>query len=239
MDTPEPARATPWQRLRRSAWAPLVAVIIALALVQGFAVKVYQIPSASMQPTLEVGDRLLVNRLPGAKGNIEQGDIVVFEEPEAWGPRPERSTLRQITGWVGDLVGFGPSNTRAVVKRVIAVGGQEVRCCDETGAVVVDGTSQPSPAEEFDFPFIPGEMDCESEPASARCFAPVTVPEGHYLMLGDNRSNSADSLQACRASGGDDSEECVLAVPEANLIGPVLARIWPLDKWGSPAGLSR
>lgn len=232
-DNPRQDKPRFLRRVQRSAWTPLVVVLIVLALIQGFAFKVYHIPSRSMQPTLEVGERVIVNRLPPARDSIEVGDLVAFEEPESWGSPKSPSHLRRVAGWVGDIIGFGPSNTVAVVKRVIAKEGQTVSCCDDEGAIIVDGVSVPPPYEANDYPFSSGVVDCQTQPTSQRCFAPFTVGKGELFVLGDNRTRSKDSLRECRVGAGQSG--CAHTVAETRVIGTVWIRIWPPARLGEPA----
>lgn len=216
----------PWLRT-------LVEFLIALmviALVQAFFVKAYQIPSASMEQTLMTGDRILVNRLDSG---IERGDIVVFEHGDTWeSTRKSPSDSAVVNGVrvVGWIVGLGPSTRAHTVKRVIAMGGETVTCCDEEGRILVDGMPLDEGYLGSDFEWVPGMVDCESDSRSLRCLPEITVPEGHLFMLGDNRTNSADSSIGCR--GGPATGDCARFVREDQVIGPVVGRFWPLTRIG-------
>ncbi|QLD13317.1 signal peptidase I [Microbacterium oleivorans] len=221
----------------------LVAALLVLALLQSFAVKVFQVPSASMEHTLSPGDRILVDRISFATGDPHPGDVVVFDRPASWrdGPAPERAPWRTAVGWFGDVFGFGPSNGDALVKRVIGEPGSTVACCDAGGRVTVDGTALTEDYIAADPPFEPGALDCDTEPRSMRCFGPVTLGADEYLLLGDNRADSADSVSPCRTVSAtpDDAEStlasaCARTVPRDALIGPVFFRLWPLDRIGAP-----
>jgi signal peptidase I len=174
-------------RVRRSAIlevALIVAFALALALsVQAWAVKPYRIPSESMEPTLQTGDRVLVNRFSrhlGAEPDV--GDIVVFHPPT------------------------DPSET--YIKRVVGVGGDRIALRD--GRVVRDGELQREPYAR----------PCGGGP---ECWMrrPVTVPDGHVFVLGDNRGASQDS----RAWGPVDLSE---------VIGEAVLIYWPPGRAGSP-----
>lgn len=222
------AAATPrWRRITRSPWAHLLAAIIVVALFQSFVLKLYQVPSESMEQTLQVGDRMLVNRLAYVAGEPSTHEIIVFNRPESWGENEPRSALREAAGWVGDLVGFGPSNKEALVKRVIGLPGQRVECCDAEGRVTVDGEPLDESYVSNDLPFEPGALDCDSTPVSQRCFDELTVPAASYLVLGDHRSNSSDSVIACRGGGAGD---CARFVPESDVVGPVFTLVFPFDR---------
>ena len=107
-----------------------------VALVQMFLVKVYSVPSGSMEATLNVGDRILVNRLAYGGGAPSSGEIVVFGADEAWQqeflPNEQDAAERMLRGF-GDLTGIGPSNEKFLVKRVIGAPGDTVECCSRTG----------------------------------------------------------------------------------------------------------
>jgi signal peptidase I len=223
------SRPNRWRRLRRSPLTHLVLAIVLLALVQATVIKPFQVPSESMSPTLEAGDRILASRVAYAVSDPGVGDIAVFARPESWGPRPDRGVLRTAVGWVGDIVGFGPSNQDALVKRIIGVSGSTVRCCSDEGHVEVDGKILDEDYIVHDLPFTPGVNDCTTAPQSPRCFGPVTVPDGEYLVLGDNRANSADSVIGCRGAVPTPAE-CARFVPRADIVGKVVTVIWPFDR---------
>jgi signal peptidase I len=231
MTTPAPtvSRPTRWRRIRRSPLTHLVLALVLLALVQAFLVKPFQVPSESMSPTLETGDRLLASRIAYTVSAPGAADVVVFARPDGWGPRPDRGALRTAVGWVGDIVGFGPSNQDALVKRIIGEPGATVRCCSDTGRVEVNGTPLTEDYVLADLPFTPGVNDCSTTPASRRCFGPISVPADEYLVLGDNRANSADSVIACRGDAAP-AADCARFVPRTDIIGKVVTIIWPVNR---------
>lgn len=227
-----PTVATPprsrLQRIRRSPLTHLALALVILALVQLFLVKPFQVPSESMSPTLEAGDRILTSRIAYAVSSPGEGDVAVFSRPDTWETQSAPSPLRVAVGWVGDLVGFGPSNLDALVKRVIGEPGTTVQCCTADGRVTVDDTPLDEPYVVNDLPFSAGELDCTTVPVSTRCFGPIVVPDGQYLVLGDNRANSADSVIGCR--GAPAATSCARFVPRDRLVGKVFAIVWPLDR---------
>lgn len=205
-------------------------VVIALVLVfvfQTFVGRVYQIPSESMEPTLHgcagcTGDRIFVDKISYQFGDPEPGDVVVFEGPDSWNEgyqsiRSENPVLRALQN-IGGVIGVVPPDQNDLVKRVIAVGGQTVGGCSPEGDLMVDG-------QPLDEPYLMQNAGGSPDPANC-AFAPVTVPEGNYWVMGDNRSNSADS----RFHVGDEFQG---TVPEENIIGKVQAIILPFGRIGT------
>jgi signal peptidase I len=209
--------------------------LVAVALVQAFLIKPFGVPSRSMEETLHVGDRILVNRLDGS---VARGDVVVFGHGDTWQQRslPDPSNpLVRAARWFGNLTGIGPSSTAYTVKRVIGLPGDRVACCSPDGRVTVDAEALDEPYVHEDLPFTAGTLDCSSSPRSARCFPEITVPDDNLLVLGDHRSQSADSVIGCR--GAADGPECVRLVPMERVVGPVVLRFWPVgDLGGLPHG---
>ena len=214
-------------------FAEVLIALVAVALVQAFLVKPFGVPSQSMEQTLNIGDRILVNRLGS---DVAQGDVVVFGHGDTWGekqrPPADNPVVRAVRA-VGDVTGIGPSNTAYTVKRVIGLPRQTVACCSTDGAVLVDGRPLVEPYVYEDLPFTPGTLDCESSPRSTRCFPEITVPEGNLLVMGDHRSQSANSVIGCR--GATEGPECAQFVPLGRVVGPVVLRFWPLSDAGGIA----
>lgn len=208
-----------------------VNVLVALtvvSLVQAFLVRVHSVSSGSMETTLEVTDRLASSPLPYLFGEPQRGDIVIFGHGDTWDdPRrpPESDPLRAAGRLFGDITGIGPSNTQYTVKRIIGVPGDVVACCDAEGRVVVNGEPLDEPYIHQDFPFTAGGLDCDSHHRSVRCFEPITVPDERYLVLGDHRSRSADSVAACRRAQA--APDCAVFVRADFITGKVIAKAWP------------
>lgn len=184
----------------------IVAVALGLALgIQAFLVKPFRIPSESMVPTLEVGQRVLVDRVTPRFGDPERGDVMVFKPPEgaddnACGVRhPEQSPCPKGTEGRSDM---------NFIKRVVAVEGDRISI--KEGRVYIDGELQRKETE-----FIRPSSDC------ATCNLPseITIPKDHVYMMGDNRGESADS----REWG---------PVPEDALIGKAFMTYWPPGRIG-------
>ncbi|MGO4145568.1 signal peptidase I [Paenarthrobacter sp. YAF11_1] len=219
------------RRLLRSPWSHALLALILVALVQGFLVKIHHVPTGSMEQTLNVGDRVLVNRTAYFASVPERGDVVVVRKPPSWGPAPDRSFLRSSVGWFGELTGIGPGNTEYLVKRIIGVPGDTVECCDAEGAVKVNGAAISEPYVHQDYPLQAGSLDCSTAVESPRCFEPIILSDGQYLLMGDHRSVSEDSVSACRNPAA--LANCVKTVQRGDITGRVDWRVFPFDKWGA------
>jgi signal peptidase I len=231
---------------KRPFWIELpVLIVIAFALtflIQTFVAKVYYVPSGSMEQTLHGtasgGDRILANKVVYDFRDPKQGDVVVFAGPPTWAPE---TTIAGPTTWfgqalqsLGSVVGIAPPNEKDYVKRVIAVGGQTVRCCDDAGNVTVDGRSLDEPYIYEPIEFLPGQLDCKTTPnLSRRCFGPVTVPDGQLWVMGDHRSNSADSSYGCQGFPPESAAMCQGPIPVDNVIGKAIFIVMPPSRWGT------
>ncbi len=226
------------EKKQRSFWRELpILVLVALVLsflLQTFVARVYLIPSESMEPTLHgcngcTGDRIVVEKVSYRFGDPQPGDVVVFRGPPSWDGDfvSTRSSNVVVRGAqeLGSLVGLVAPDENDLVKRVIATGGQTVECCDEQGRVLVDGQPLDEPYIRMDFDFVPNSLTCDTSIRSGRCFGPVTVPDGNVWVMGDNRSNSADS----RFHVADDLQG---TVPVDNVIGKAQAIVLPPGRWG-------
>lgn len=187
--------------------------VLVAGLVRGFVVQTYSIPSASMEPTLDVGDRIVVYRQSYLTHPPRRGDVVVFDGRGIFYPDiVEPTGLAAIGSEIGSWFGIAPTK-EYVVKRVIGVGGDHVQCCNDAGKILVN---QKPVGEPY---IMPGNAP------SAQRFD-VRVPPGHLWLMGDHRSDSADSRAHLGDPGGG-------MVPDDRVVGKVVLRIWPMSRFGS------
>lgn len=197
---------------KRMPWWQETFLLIGLALgasivVKAFFVQMFFVPSASMNPQLVEDDRILVEKMSHWDDQVDRGDVVVFKDPGGWlGTTPEPSGFQQFLA----LLGLYPEGGH-LVKRVVAVGGDRVVCCDRRGRITVNGV----PLRERDY------LARRTAP-STKQFA-VRVPEDAIWVMGDNRSNSEDSRFHQDQPGRG-------SVPEKDVVGRVWAIVWPLDR---------
>jgi signal peptidase I len=222
-ETSEPAEATepaettePGRDGRKKHfWRELLTIVVAAAvltlLVKAFVVQVYRIPSASMENTLQIGDRVLVNKLVYHFRGVDRGDIVVFSGQDSWGPDAAPAAGNPLVRLYDDVlsvIGLHSSQTY-YIKRVIGLPGDRVACCTD-GKVTVNGV----PLSESSYIY-PG--DAPSFQFQAR------VPAGHLWVMGDHRGDSDDSRYHTGNPGGG-------AVPENEVVGRAFWVIWPVSQ---------
>jgi signal peptidase I len=199
-------RHTPW-------WKETIllvgtALVLAL-LIKTFFVQAFFIPSGSMESTLNVNDRILVEKVSYWFGSPQRGDIIVFKDPADWlgeegGSQPSNPLTKALS-----FIGLYPEGGH-LVKRVVGVGGDHVRCHD--GKVQVNGVN----LDESSYVTL--------APQACAGIWSVVVPANHLWVLGDNRDNSADSRAHMGDPGGG-------FVPVDDVVGKVFVTVWPPDRW--------
>ncbi|MFG2028453.1 signal peptidase I [Streptomyces sp. NPDC048825] len=195
-----------------------VALLIALVL-KTFLVQAFVIPSGSMEQTIRIGDRVLVDKLtPWFGSKPTRGDVVVFKDPGGWledeqpiAKNEDPIVVKQVKQ-VLTFIGLLPSeNERDLIKRVVAVGGDTVKCCDAQGRVTVNG-----------MPINEAYIHPGNKPSSIPF--EVKVPAGRLWVMGDHRENSADSrFHRTEAYNGTVSEE--------EVVGRAMVIAWPIGHW--------
>ncbi|MGW0227582.1 signal peptidase I [Actinopolymorpha singaporensis] len=203
----------------RSFWRELpVLVVLALGLallIKTFLVQAFYIPSESMENTLVPGDRVLVNKLSYRLGEIQRGDVVVFNGADSWESEVDLAqpsgSVQKLLHKVGELFGFSTVGEKDFIKRVIGLPGDHVVCCDKQNRVTVNGKA----ITESGY-LHPGD------PPSAMAFD-VRVPDGRLWVMGDHRSASADSRSHLGDPGGG-------TIPIDHVVGRAFVIVWPLNR---------
>lgn len=188
----------------------VVALLVSL-IIKTFLVQFFYIPSGSMETTLQIKNRVAVNKIPFMSETIKRGDIVVFRDLAHWLPDAEVNGEPIVIAKIREgliAVGILPDPAKQhLVKRVIGVAGDQVVCCDNNKLITINGVA-------INEPYIykgddPSDMNFD-----------VTVPKGKIWVMGDHRSASADSRYHT-----DDINKGM--VPVSTVVGRVVAVIWP------------
>jgi len=195
----------------------VVALLISF-LIKTFLVRSFYIPSGSMENTLQVYDRIIVNQLEPRFMPIERGDVIVFRDPGGWLPPQEaieQNTLVASVDWVMSVVGLSaPDSNDHLIKRVIGLPGDHVVCCNALGQMSVNDV----PLSE---PYV---LLATGETMVSKDDFDVVVPADSLWMMGDNRYNSKDS----RYNGDTPGKGFV---PIDHVVGRALVISWPLARW--------
>jgi signal peptidase I len=210
----EPGRGAIMAMVRESV------IIISLALLLSLVVKTwlmqaFYIPSESMESTLLKGDRVIVSKLTPSPIDLKRGDVIVFEDPDNWLPSSHPVPRPPLVGTLNTtltFVGLLPSDEgKHLIKRVIGLPGDHVVCCDDNEKLTVNGVPLTEPY------IFAGDVP------SLASFD-ITVPAGRVWVMGDHRSNSADSRPHDQGSGGAKG-----TVPVSRIVGRAMTVVWPLQ----------
>ncbi|MER7456159.1 signal peptidase I [Micromonospora sp. NPDC126480] len=227
----EDGTVDPWRRRTRRTrrqmplWQELPLLLIVAfclaVLIRTFLLQAFFIPSGSMEDTLLVGDRVLVNKVVYDVRDPVRGEVVVFRGTDRWAPQvdeqPEPGFVGKLGATVGDLVGVSRPGEKDFIKRVVGLPGDRVKCCDEQGRVLVNGTPLDEPYVLRDSPL---EVPPNPRECRARRFDEIVVPPGQIFVMGDHRLVSQDA-------------RCQGPVPIDNVVGRAFGIVWPSSRWTS------
>lgn len=197
LDPDEDDRSSPWRLLAEIPVLILVAALIAIG-VKAFVAQAFYIPSASMEPQLTAGDRVVVSRTAYELHDPRRGDVVVFDDPDASAEADDSFVVVRLGRDALEAVGAIRPEDAELIKRIVGLPGETVE--GRADGIHIDG-------RRLDEPYLDASVTTPPFPA-------VIVPEGHVFVMGDNRNNSKDS----RRFG---------AVPADSIVGRAVARVWP------------
>lgn len=191
----------------------LVFALVLALLIKSFVVQAFYIPSSSMENTLEIGDKVLVNKLIYDFRPVHRGDIIVFNGDGSWDPTPTQTSppLTRLWDSISGLFGTAPG-VHDFIKRVIGVPGDHVACCNAHGQITVNGV----PLSEKSYLY-PGNAP------SAMRFN-IVVPPGRLWVMGDHRAVSWDS-RGHMSDPGDGT------IPENHVVGRAFVIVAPISRW--------
>jgi signal peptidase I len=220
VETPEEAT----RRRRKSVWLffrdilfILLAALVISFLIKTFLIRSFYIPSQSMENTLVPNDRVIVSLLTPGLSPLHRGDVVVFSDPGGW--LESEPTAPVASSPINDILAFiglaAPSDNDHLIKRVIGLPGDHVKCCNALGQMTINGVPVVEP-----YINLPAGVT-KSDPYNFS----VTVPKGDLWVMGDNRNESADS--AYHSSRHDTSP----FVPIRSVTGQAILISWPFTRW--------
>jgi len=220
--TERSTRSRGWVVFLRDVLVIIVIAVLVSFLVKTFLVRSFYIPSASMENTLQINDRILVDEITPRFTGYQRGDVVVFRDPGGWlDPQPAKPAQPWFLAagdWLLSLVGLSaPDSDDHLIKRVIGLPGDHVVCCNAIGQITVNGT----PIDETSYlKLSPGETEPTVVPFD------VVVPKDSLWVLGDNRDRSRDSRYNQDEPGRG-------FVPMSNVVGRAFLITWPLSHFGT------
>lgn len=203
----------------RDAVIIVVAALVVSFLIKTFLIRSFFIPTDSMDATLIRDDRIIVSQVHGGPLELSRGDVIVFVDPGGWlsiqSGVSEDDPLTRLLDGLSVFVGLsGPDDNEHLVKRLIGLPGDTVVCCDELGAMSINGVPLAEP-----YVSLPEGVT----KVSSNDFE-VVVPDGAVWVMGDNRYNSADSRRNMDKPGGG-------FVPLDNVVGRAIVISWPQERW--------
>lgn len=227
VDASEPAASEPAAPTRRGRSVALfardilfilLAAIVISFLVKTFLVRSFYIPSASMENTLQVNDRVLVSELEPSVMPVQRGDVIVFSDPGGWlneTPTAPATGATAVIDGALSFIGLVPEDgDNHLIKRVIGLPGDHIACCTADGRLTVNGIP-------IDEPYL--DLPAGNKKASQISFD-VRVPAGNLWVMGDHRDDSEDSRyhQSLPTKG---------FVPMKDVVGKAFVITWPITRW--------
>jgi len=208
-----------WSLLKELVFV-LVGAIIVSSLLRAFVGQMFIIPSQSMESTLLIGDRVVVQKLT----DFHRGDVVVFQDPGGWlsddEPAADATPLDRVLEFVGVPTASTPGH---LIKRVIGLPGDRVICCDSQDRITVNGQS----LDERSYLFTASD-GTQNAPSELRF--EVVVPRDRIFVMGDHRDLSADSRCHLNDVSIDQGRGQVAFPPIDLVVGPAFAVVSPLDR---------
>jgi signal peptidase I len=183
-----------------------VALIVAV-VIKTFLFQAFFIPSGSMKETLQIDDRVLVNKIAYSFGDLKIGDVVVFDDPRAGFEAPTESVLQSAVRNLTESVGLATPQSQ-FIKRVVGLPGDTVNLVDNQLFVNDVAIEEPYLAADAQPPSV----------CSGSTYGPIVVPDEHVMVMGDNRCHSSDG----RVFG---------PVPSEDIVGKAFVIIWPISRW--------
>jgi signal peptidase I len=197
----------------------LLAALLISFLIKTFLIRSFYIPSQSMENTLVLNDRIIVDQLTPNLIPIERGDVVVFKDPGGWLEPTAAPVQNPVVAGIDSVLGFvglsAPDSNDHLIKRVIGLPGDHVTCCDVAGHLTVNGTALIEPYIK-----IPA-----GETKATRDAFDITVPKNTLWVMGDNRYESADSAYHHETDPGHEY------VPYPDVVGRAILISWPVSRW--------
>lgn len=189
----------------------LICALVLSVVVRTFFIQAFYVPSASMENTLLINDRILASKITTRISGVSRGEVVVFKDPGGWLP-PTVSTAGPVSK-VMEFVGLLPSSSGDdLVKRAIGIAGDHVMCCNLKGQIVLNGVG-------LEEPYIKPGAGTDQVPFD------IVVPANSIFVMGDNRGSSADSRYHLESNDG--------GVPTDNVVGRVILKVWPFSQFGT------
>lgn len=198
-----------WRFIREVAIV-LVCALVLSVVVRTFFIQAFYVPSASMENTLLIDDRILASKITTKISGTKRGEVIVFKDPGGWLPPVTKSPGPVAQAL--EFIGLMPSSSGDdLVKRAIGIAGDHVVCCNSEGQIVLNGV---------------GLVEPYIKPGSGTDQVPfdIVVPANSVFVMGDNRGASADSRYHLQQNNG--------AVPTDNIVGRVVLKVWPMSQFG-------